>query len=364
MAALNFPSSPTLNQIYTANNRSWIWDGTSWVSIASITGGSINNTTIGATTPSTGAFTTLSATGATNLDAGTVSAPGLYLEGETGTGLYRIGANNHGYAVSGSKVLDISSTGLAVTGTLVATNSNTAAANMEVGRLAFTFSNTAGHGGALNWATTGGTLINRIAAESQNSGNNVDMVFSTYASNTLAERMRITSGGVLAVGVSNATCAGSAVNGINIGGGSLAAALGLGINSTSDSGTQYFIGFGRNGSICGQIYSTTTNSTTYATSSDARLKERIETFTDSGRLIDALQPRIWKWKNDGSFGLGFVAQEQHAADPIFEEIGAVLVGDNNAEIEKQWMRSDQPLVPILVAELKSLRARVAQLEAK
>jgi hypothetical protein len=54
---------------------------------------------------------------------GAVSAPGIYLAGETTTGIYRIGANNHGYAVSGSKVLDISSTGLGVTGTLTASSS-------------------------------------------------------------------------------------------------------------------------------------------------------------------------------------------------------------------------------------------------
>lgn len=30
MAALNFPSSPALNQIYTANGKSWKWDGTAW----------------------------------------------------------------------------------------------------------------------------------------------------------------------------------------------------------------------------------------------------------------------------------------------------------------------------------------------
>lgn len=30
MAALNFPVSPTLNQVYTANGVSYIWDGTSW----------------------------------------------------------------------------------------------------------------------------------------------------------------------------------------------------------------------------------------------------------------------------------------------------------------------------------------------
>jgi hypothetical protein len=32
MAALNFPTSPTLNQIYTANGKSWKWDGTAWKS--------------------------------------------------------------------------------------------------------------------------------------------------------------------------------------------------------------------------------------------------------------------------------------------------------------------------------------------
>jgi hypothetical protein len=30
MAALNFPTSPALNQIYTANGKSWRWDGTAW----------------------------------------------------------------------------------------------------------------------------------------------------------------------------------------------------------------------------------------------------------------------------------------------------------------------------------------------
>jgi hypothetical protein len=30
MAALNFPSSPILNQVFTANGKSWRYDGTSW----------------------------------------------------------------------------------------------------------------------------------------------------------------------------------------------------------------------------------------------------------------------------------------------------------------------------------------------
>ena len=56
-------------------------------------------------------------TAAQNFDAGTVSLPGIYLEGDTDTGLYQIGANNLGIACNGAKVVDIGTGGVAVTGT-------------------------------------------------------------------------------------------------------------------------------------------------------------------------------------------------------------------------------------------------------
>ncbi len=86
-----------------------------------VTSTGLNGMDVGTTTPGAGAFTTLSATGVTSLAAGAVGAPGLYLAGDTTTGLYRIGSNNYGFAVSGSKVLDLASTGLAVTGKVSAT---------------------------------------------------------------------------------------------------------------------------------------------------------------------------------------------------------------------------------------------------
>lgn len=89
---------------------------------ASINTNGAHNGTVGATTPNTGAFTTGSFSGAVSFAAGTVSAPSIYLSTDTGTGFYRIGANNYGFAVSGSKVLDIASTGLAITGALSATS--------------------------------------------------------------------------------------------------------------------------------------------------------------------------------------------------------------------------------------------------
>lgn len=61
---LNFPANPSINDTYTFANRVWQWDGLSWQLISY---GAINNTPIGNTTPSTGAFTTLSSTGNTAL---------------------------------------------------------------------------------------------------------------------------------------------------------------------------------------------------------------------------------------------------------------------------------------------------------
>lgn len=64
MSTLSFPSNPTLNDTYTFNGKTWVWNGSYW---ALQNTGSINNVPIGTITPSSGAFTTLSSTGNTTL---------------------------------------------------------------------------------------------------------------------------------------------------------------------------------------------------------------------------------------------------------------------------------------------------------
>lgn len=85
MAALNFPSSPSINDIYTANNQSWKWDGTSWVSLPP------TNLTLGALTVS----------GASSF---TASAPsvigGLGFRNRIINGDMRIDQRNEGTAVT------------------------------------------------------------------------------------------------------------------------------------------------------------------------------------------------------------------------------------------------------------------------
>ena len=44
--AFNFPSSPTLNQVYTDGNYSFVWDGNSWVSGGSVASVVVFNNTL------------------------------------------------------------------------------------------------------------------------------------------------------------------------------------------------------------------------------------------------------------------------------------------------------------------------------
>ncbi len=135
--------------------------------------------------------------------------------------------------------------------------------------------------------------------------------------------------------------------------------------ANSSSGASLVLGqnFATNGSICdfrkqsvvvGSI-SVTGSATSYNTSSDARLKENIADADDAGVLIDAIQVRQFDWIADGEHQrYGMVAQELNTVAPE-----AVSEG----ETEEDMMAVDySKLVPMLVKEIQSLRARVAQIE--
>jgi hypothetical protein len=100
---------------------------------------------------------------------------------------------------------------------------------------------------------------------------------------------------------------------------------------------------------------TSGSATTYNTSSDQRLKENIADAPSASDDIDAIQVRSFDWKADGSHQkYGMVAQELQTVAPE-----AVSEGTT----EEDMMGVDySKLVPMLVKEIQSLRARVAQLE--
>ncbi len=94
--------------------------------------------------------TSVSTSTAIAMGDGAVATPGLSFIGDPDSGLYRIGANNLGMGVNGAKVLDISTTGLGITGTMVASG-------------AISGSNLSSSGGANPSASLGLSAVNGSA---------------------------------------------------------------------------------------------------------------------------------------------------------------------------------------------------------
>ena len=101
---------------------------------------------------------------------------------------------------------------------------------------------------------------------------------------------------------------------------------------------------------------TTGTATAYNTSSDQRLKANITDANDAGDKIDAIKVRQYDWKADGSHqDYGMVAQELMTVAP------EAVSGDPESD---EMMGVDySKLVPMMLKEIQSLRARVAALES-
>ena len=138
-------------------------------------------------------------------------------------------------------------------------------------------------------------------------------------------------------------------------------ANGYGLAVTGTSGTTAVRFYNQtNSSFVGSI-SFTGTTTTYATSSDRRLKSNIASITtaQSGPIIDALQPRSFIWNVDGSADVGFIADEVQTVIPN-AVIGKVNAVDAEGKPVYQMVDMSQPeLIAYLVAEVQSLRKRLA-----
>lgn len=193
-----------------------------------------------------------------------------------------------------------------------------------------------------------------------------------------SERMRITSGGDLAIGKQVASESYTTGSGfgfaspsnpffsiVNLASSSNNACIYL--NQRNTTATNSLIVFltnnGSSQSSVGSIYHNGTN-TTYATSSDYRLKNITGELTNSGTFIDALKPKVGTWKSNGSPFVGFLAHEFAEVSPssVSGEKDAV---DKNGNPEYQGMQaSSSEVMANIIAELQSLRKRVAELENK
>lgn len=188
----------------------------------------------------------------------------------------------------------------------------------------------------------------------------VHLVFGTRQNSaTWTETMRLNTSGFLLVGTT-APLGGNTSSEFKVtGAGSWPLTLnandrGLLVrNSAASSGIYAY--FEYNGGTNNGSISWSGGTTAYNTTSDARIKDNIVDAPDAGNLIDAIQVRSWDFKADGAhWRYGMVAQE-------LLEVAPEAV--NKPEDEEMMMGVDySKLVPMLIKEVQSLRARVAQLE--
>jgi len=418
--------------------------------------GGIISTAIGASSPSTGAFTTLSATGASTIQntltitRSSSAARTLTLSLENGTADYitdATGAYPHRFFVGATKYAQIDTTGLAVTGALSSTGkaifgaaSITSSPDLGerlnvVGSSVITSGSStqanlynSAAGTNQKWLRFGGTTAGAFYIEKVNDAYTTPTTLMTLdTSGNMAVTGTLSTGGLISAnggsgGYPSLTTAfqlsvgtdivmnpsgygiivsGSrrlvidttgiavtgAITGTNrfvsnggAGGGNGIfdamfngnTAQGLDVADSANASGATFCLFRNSASTpIGSITRvTTTNAIQVNYTSDRRLKHNIRNFTDSGSLIDGLRPVRFDWNGDETNddlkdAIGFIAQETHASSPVFARIGAVSVGDEDPNtVTKQWQRSDTALIPILVAELQSLRKRLAVLESK
>jgi hypothetical protein len=173
----------------------------------------------------------------------------------------------------------------------------------------------------------------------------------------LGERMRLTSGGVLAIG-SNGTPASAKVyveQDISNGNGIL-------IRTPTDSGSWGYLRFMNSGFLnIGGVFQTSSTTLQYATSSDYRLKEDLKDFNGLDK-VSAIKVYDFKWKESEDRMEGVLAHE------LQEVIPYAVNGEKDALDEDGNIRTQgvdySLIVPTLIKAIQELKAEVEQLKQK
>ena len=416
------------------------WDGTSLS--ATKFAGALNGT-VGATTPAAGAFTTLSASGTAEVGiitsvsnkalinlrtadtstAGAFASSGLNVWNPTTVGTYSqitFGYNSialtyaaayfglvstnttgggYGDLVFGVRAVGtdtqaterarISSTGLAVTGTLSATG--TVVVGPSVGMAVIRRNSVSGSNGitiqgnandtvsdtnpGASINISGGPLTDtyegniELTAYGDTAGvtrNNITFRNRSGA-NTVTERARIDSSGNLLVGTTSALFGArftSETSGFSAAGliTNTASEYGAVAWNTATAGDNGFFLFGTEGTYTtrGSItYNRAGGLVAYNVTSDYRAKDISGPITGSGALIDSTPVYMGKMKDATQERPMFIAHEV----PAYAHTGEKDAVDADGNPVYQQMDASA-LIPVMWAELQSLRLRVAQLEAK
>ena len=169
---------------------------------------------------------------------------------------------------------------------------------------------------------------------------------------TPAEVMRLDGSGNFLVGKTAINIATAGFEAAQSGRTRMTRSAGVVLQLNRLSSTGQIAQFSKDGTTVGSI-SVTNSATSYATSSDARLKENI-VDAPAGSLDD-IQVRSFDWKADGLHQKhGLIAQELVDVAPE-----AVTQGEADDEM---WSVDYSKLVPMMIKEIQDLKAEVAALK--
>jgi len=278
--------------------------------------------------------------------AGTPAVQG----GDSNTGIFFPAADTIAFAEGGAEVARFDSSGNLGIGTsspgarLDVSGGVRVSANQEFSSSAYVYSYAGGSAGQV-----------RVGHYLDGTNNVLQMITGQ------AERARIDSSGNLLVG----TTTSSARLTVQADSSSVQPVV---FNSTAaGTGATSLVRFRRNGTNVGEI-EITGSATTYATSSDYRLKHDIAPMTGALAKVAALKPVTYKWNADDSNGEGFIAHELAEVCPgaVTGEKDAV---DAEGNIVPQGIDTSFLVATLtaaiqeLKAELDTAKARIAALEA-
>ena len=190
-------------------------------------------------------------------------------------------------------------------------------------------------------------------------GGSTYLAFGTASGATNpSERMRIDSGGKILMGHTSPLSSGKVQTYANSG-------YAHQMFYDYSSGTGYFVEFlrttGTFGSVAAVVgtISASTTTTTYATSSDYRLKNNVAPMSGSIDRLKQLKPSTWSWVQDGSHGEGFLAHEAQAVVPESVTGTKDEVDDEGNPVYQGIDQSK--LVPLLTSALQEAITKIEDL---